>query len=73
MAGRAKVFQVCDPIGTHWSYVPDELYKPLDRLLKNFLDAVAKGGTFVFDVNPMPNGKFPQECIDILEYIGNSW
>ncbi len=70
MEGRAKVWQVCDPIGTHWSWVPDEKYKPRHTLLRNLIDAVAKGGTYVFDVNPMPNGKYPQEAIDILEYMG---
>jgi alpha-L-fucosidase len=65
-----KVWQCCDPIGTHWSYVPDEKYKDKKELLRNFVDVVAKGGTFVFDQGPMPNGRFPQEAIDVLEYMG---
>jgi alpha-L-fucosidase len=67
---KKQVWQCCDPIGTHWSYVPDEVYKDKRKLLHDFIDVVAKGGTFVFDQGPMPNGKFPQEAIDVLEYMG---
>jgi alpha-L-fucosidase len=67
---KNKLWQVCDPIGTHWSYVPDEIYKDKQKLLHNIIEVVAKGGTFVLDQGPMPNGWFPQEAIDILEYIG---
>jgi alpha-L-fucosidase len=67
---RNRIWQLCDPIGTHWSYVPDEVYKDKHIILHNIIEVVAKGGTFVLDQGPMPNGCFPQEAIDILEYIG---
>ncbi|MEX2680749.1 MAG: alpha-L-fucosidase [Candidatus Sigynarchaeota archaeon] len=67
---RNRIWQVCDPIGTHWSYVPDEVYKSKETLLHNLIDIVAKGGTLVFDQGPMPSGRFPQEAIDLLETIG---
>ncbi len=67
---KHPLWQVCDPIGTHWSYVPDEVYKDKQQLLRNIIDVVAKGGTIVLDQGPMGNGKFPQEAIDVLEYIG---
>ena len=67
---RHKVWQVCDTIGTHWSYVPDEVYKDKNVLLHNVIDTVTKGGTIVLDAGPMPHGFFAQECVDTLEYIG---
>lgn len=67
---HGRIWQLCDPIGTHWSYVPDEVYKDKHVLLHNIIEVIAKGGTFVLDQGPMPNGWFPQEAIDILEYIG---
>jgi alpha-L-fucosidase len=67
---RMKLWQVCDPIGTHWSWVPEEVYKDKHTLLHNLIDVVAKGGTYVFDQGPMNDGRFPQEAIDILEYMG---
>ncbi|MBN2152275.1 MAG: alpha-L-fucosidase [Candidatus Lokiarchaeota archaeon] len=63
-------WQVCDVIATHWSHVPDERYKDKDDLLDMLISITAKGGTFALNVPPMGNGKFPQESIDILEYIG---
>ena len=70
LKGRASVWQACDVIGTHWSWVPGEKYKKKEDLLTKLIDSVAKGGTLSLDINPMPNGKFPQETIDILEYMG---
>jgi alpha-L-fucosidase len=63
-------WQVCDVIATHWSHVPDEIYKDKNKLLDMLIDIVAKGGTLAMNVPPMANGKFPQQSIDILEYIG---
>jgi alpha-L-fucosidase len=67
---KNRTWQVCDTIGTHWSYVPDEVYKTKEQLLYNLIDIVAKGGTFVMDQGPMPNGRFPQEAVDLLETVG---
>jgi alpha-L-fucosidase len=67
---KKPIFQVCDTIGTHWSYVPDEEYKDKTVLLHNLIDIIAKGGTFVLDTGPMPHGWFAQEAVDLLEYIG---
>lgn len=65
-----RLWQLCDPIGTHWSYVPDEIYKDKHEILHNIIEVIAKGGTFVLDQGPMPNGRFPQDAVDVLEYIG---
>src|SRR5271157_1311243 len=65
-----KVWQVCDCIGTHWSYVPGEVYKPKKDLLHMLIDIVAKGGTLLLDSGPMPHGLFAPEMVDVLEYIG---
>lgn len=63
-------WQVCDVIATHWSHVPDEVYKDKEKLLNMLIDIVAKGGTFALNVPPMGNGKFPEKSIEILEYMG---
>ncbi|MHA1848094.1 MAG: alpha-L-fucosidase [Promethearchaeota archaeon] len=66
-----KIWQVCDPIHTSWAWLPDDEYKPKENLLHNFVDAIAKGGTYVFAIAPMSNGKFPQKTIEILEFMGD--
>ncbi len=65
-----KVWQVCDCIGTHWSYVPDEVYKDKKVLLRMVIDTVAKGGTILLDSGPMPHGLFAPEMVDVISYIG---
>jgi len=65
-----KNWQVCDPIHTSWAYLPLDQYKPVETLLHNFVDAVAKGGTYVFAISPQPNGRFPQKTVETLEWMG---
>ncbi len=65
-----KDWQVCDCIGTHWSYVPSEVYKDKKVLLRMVIDIVAKGGTILLDSGPMPHGLFAQEMVDVISYIG---
>lgn len=66
-----KYWQVCDPIHGSWAYLPDDKYKTKGRLLHNFVDAIAKGGTYVFAISPMPNGRYPEKTISILEFMGD--
>ncbi|MHA1732722.1 MAG: alpha-L-fucosidase [Promethearchaeota archaeon] len=66
-----KVWQVCDPIHTSWAYLPGDEYKPKDALLHNLVDAVAKGGTYVFAIAPMSNGRFPEKTVETLEWMGD--
>jgi len=68
---HGMLWQVCDPIHTSWAYIPNDKYKPLDVLLHNLVDAVAKGGTYVFAIAPMSNGKFPAQTVKHLEFFGN--
>jgi alpha-L-fucosidase len=65
------LWQVCDPIHTSWAYLPSDVYKPIPTLLKNLVDAVAKGGTYVFAISPMPSGKFPPKTIETLQSMGD--
>jgi alpha-L-fucosidase len=66
-----KPWQVCDPIHNSWAYLPGDQYKTPETLLKNLIDAVSKGGTYIFAISPMPNGKFPENTIILLKYMGD--
>ncbi len=66
------VWQVCDPIHASWAYLPDDPgYKEKGTLLRNLIDAVAKGGTYVFAIAPDHRGKFPKKTHETLEFMGN--
>ncbi|MHA1684086.1 MAG: alpha-L-fucosidase [Promethearchaeota archaeon] len=71
MKNRPKVFQVCDPIKNSWTWTPNDPPKPLPTLLHNFVDAIAKGGTYVFAIAPMANGRFPKDTWDMMSWMGD--
>ncbi len=66
-----EIWQVCDPIHSSWAYLPNDRYKPKTKLLRNLVEAVAKGGTYVFAIAPMANGRFPEKTVEILKYMGD--
>ena len=58
---KGMLWQVCDPIGTHWNHVPGEVYKDKTMLLHNMIEIIAKGEPLVMDAGPMPHGFFADE------------
>ncbi|MBD3352677.1 MAG: hypothetical protein GF364_14415 [Candidatus Lokiarchaeota archaeon] len=68
---HGMLWQVCDPIHTSWAYIPQDKYKDIGVLLHNFVDAISKGGTYVFAIAPMSNGKFPEKTIKVLTTFGD--
>jgi len=51
------------------SYRPQDV-KPLSVLIRQLVDVVSKGGNFLLNVGPKPDGTFPQDSIDRLKGIG---
>ena len=58
-------------MGNSWSYVPNDHYKPTNRLIHLLVDIVAKGGNFLLNVGPDPTGKLPHEALLRMKDIGN--
>jgi len=67
-----RAWESCLTMGTSWSYVPDDVYKPARRLIHLLIDIVAKGGNFLLNVGPSPEGILPATALDRLNEIG-SW
>lgn len=63
-------WETCMTMATSWSYVPGDVYKPSRRLIQLLVDIVAKGGNFLLNVGPGPNGEFAPEAYDRLRDIG---
>lgn len=61
-------WEAIEQIGTDWAWSPQANYKPMDWILNTLIDCVANGGNFMVGVSPMPNGKFPQETTDRLDW-----
>jgi alpha-L-fucosidase len=64
------VWETCMTMGDQWSYKPDDRYKSTHRLVHLLVDIVAKGGNFLLNVGPSPDGELPPEALKRLDEIG---
>jgi len=53
-----------------WSFVTDAGFKPVDRLVDNLVDRIAKNGYLLLNVGPKPDGTIPDEAKQRLLGIG---
>lgn len=63
-------WMVIYPCGHSPAYLPFDTYKPKEWVLESLIDITAKGGNFEVCFGPMPNGKWPQDAVARLEYVG---
>jgi alpha-L-fucosidase len=65
-------WETCMTMNGTWGYKSyDHNYKSAETLVRNLLDIASKGGNFLLNVGPTPEGEFPPESIDLLAKIGN--
>jgi alpha-L-fucosidase len=63
-------WETCMTMATSWSYVPNDAYKPTRTLIHLLVDIVAKGGNFLLNVGPGPDGEWHAAAYDRLREIG---
>jgi alpha-L-fucosidase len=63
-------WETCMTMGDAWGYTPNDKYKSTDSLVHLLVDIVAKGGNFLLDVGPKPDGTFPDVVLQRLTEIG---
>jgi alpha-L-fucosidase len=63
-------WETCMPMGTSWSYIPHDKYKSAHDLVELLVDIVSKGGNFLLDVGPNPEGEWSKEVYERLKEIG---
>jgi alpha-L-fucosidase len=66
-----RPWQVIYPGGTNFSFRKNDTYKPREWVLESLIDIVAKGGNFQVGFGPDPRGRWPQEMIDRVTYVGD--
>ena len=66
-----RPWQVIYPCGSGFSYKQHDTYKSREWVLESLIDVVAKGGNFQVGFGPDPKGKWPQEMIDRVSYVGD--
>ena len=73
VTGRAdgRDWETCMTMNVNWGYcAKDNNWKSTDDLIFKLIDIASKGGNFLLNIGPKPDGTFPQESIDRLKEIG---
>lgn len=63
-------WETCMTMGASWSYVPNDVYKPVNTLIHNLVDIVAKGGNYLLNVGPGPDGEWHDAAYTTMEQLG---
>ncbi|MBN1419673.1 MAG: alpha-L-fucosidase [Planctomycetes bacterium] len=63
------VWETCMTMGKQWSYKPQDEYKSERTLIHLLVDIVSKGGNFLLNVGPRPDGELPAEALERLAGI----
>ncbi len=63
-------WETCMTMANSWSYVPNDTYKSTAMLLKNLCFIVSRGGNFLLNIAPDPQGRWDSTAYVRLEEIG---
>ncbi|NIV32402.1 MAG: hypothetical protein GWN58_24060 [Anaerolineae bacterium] len=64
-------WETCMTMNKTWAYNPtDKAYKPTSQLIRNLVKVAGRGGNYLLNVGPTPEGKFPTEAEERLGEIG---
>ena len=64
-------WESCMTMNNHWQFIDyDRNWKSPAVLIRMLVDCASKGGNFLLDVGPTPEGPFPKPAAERLEAIG---
>lgn len=69
--GLPYPWETCMTMATSWSYVPGDKYKPANELIEKLVDIVSKGGNYLLNIGPGPDGEFDPVAYERLKEIGD--
>lgn len=65
-------WEACNTMNTSWAYKSwDNDWKSYEELLTSLIDIASKGGNYLLNVGPKPDGTFPDEAKERLKKIGD--
>ncbi|MBL8064524.1 MAG: alpha-L-fucosidase [Chthonomonadaceae bacterium] len=65
-------WETCMTMNDNWGYNRvDKNYKSTTQLIQLLCDIVSKGGNYLLNIGPQPNGEFPPESVQRLKEIGD--
>jgi alpha-L-fucosidase len=63
-------WESCITMGNSWSYVPNDHYKPTNQLVHMLLKIISRGGNFLLNIGPSPEGDWSDTAYTRLKEIG---
>jgi len=67
----AYPWETCMTMAGSWSYVPGDVYKPTGRIIHMLADIVCKGGNYLLNIGPSPEGTWSDTAYARLREIGD--
>jgi alpha-L-fucosidase len=68
--GLPYPWETCMTMAGSWSYAKDDVYKPTKDLINKLVDIVSKGGNYLLNVGPSPEGEWHDEAYQRMTEIG---
>lgn len=68
--GLPYPWETCMTMGNSWSYVPNDVYKPANEIIEKLVDIVSKGGNYLLNIGPGPDGELDPNAYIRLREIG---
>lgn len=59
-------WESCITMGNSFSYLPNDEYKPTKTLVETLVKIISRGGNYLLNIAPGPNGDFDQEAYERL-------
>jgi len=67
-----KDWETCMTMNGTWGYrASDNKWKSTETLIHNLADIASKGGNYLLNVGPKPDGTFPEPSVQALKEIGD--
>jgi alpha-L-fucosidase len=64
-------WESCMTINDTWAYRPkDHNFKSPDSLIRSLIEIISRGGNFLLDVGPQPDGQIQPEFVERLQRVG---
>jgi len=64
-------WETCMTMATSWSYVPGDIYKPANKIIHMLAEIVCKGGNYLLNIGPSPEGEWADTAYTRLKEIGD--
>ena len=64
-------WETCMTMASSWSYVPGDIYKPTCKIIHMLVDIVCKGGNYLLNIGPSPEGELADSAYARLREIGD--